>query len=99
MSVHEHVAEDSSRHGATADTQVGVDRGITGRTSEVLVLPVRDVEVRLGVAVLLGQTEIDHVDLVATLADAHEEVVGLDITVDEGLGVDVLDAGNKLVGE
>ena len=54
---------------------------------------------RLGVPVLLGETEVDHVDLVAPLADAHEEVVGLDVTVDEALGVDVLDAADELVGE
>jgi hypothetical protein len=84
---------------ARTDTQVSVDAGITGGTSQVLVLSVRNVEVRLGIAVLLGQTEIDHVDLVATLANAHEEVVGLDVTVDEGLGVDVLNAGDELVGE
>jgi hypothetical protein len=78
---------------------VGVDGGITGCAGQVLVLPVRDVEVGLRVTVLLGQTEIDNVDLVTTLADAHEEVVGLDITVDEGLGVDVLDAGDELVGQ
>jgi hypothetical protein len=78
---------------------VSVDTGITGSTSKVLVLAVRDVEVGLGVAVLLGQTEIDHVDLVTTLANTHEEVVGLDITVNEGLGVDVFDAGDELIGE
>ena len=78
---------------------MGVDGGITGRASQVLVLPVRDVEVGLRVTVLLGQTEVDDIDLVTTLADAHEEVVGLDITVDEGLGVDVLDAGDELVGQ
>lgn len=78
---------------------MSVDGGITSGTSQVLVLTVRDVEVSLRVAVLLGQTEIDHVDLVAALADAHEEIVRLDITVDEGLGVDVFDAGDELVGE
>lgn len=81
------------------DTQMGVDGGITSRARQVLVLTVRDVEVSLGVSVLLGQTKVNDVDLVATLANAHEEVVGLDITVDEGLGVDVLDSGDKLVGE
>ena len=53
----------------------------------------------LGVPVLLGETEVDHVDLVAPLADTHEEVVGLDVAVDEALGVDVLDAADQLVGE
>jgi hypothetical protein len=78
---------------------VGVDGGVTSGTGQVLVLSVRDVEVGLGVPVLLGETEVNHVDLVAPLADAHEEVVGLDVTVDEALGVDVLDAADELVGE
>ena len=78
---------------------MGVDGGITSSSGQVLVLPIRDVEVGLGVTVLLGQTEINDIDLVSTLADAHEEVVRLDITVDEGLGVDVLDAGDELVGQ
>ena len=83
----------------TYQPQVGVDAGITSSTSQVLVLTVRDVEVGLGVTVFLGQTEINNIDLVATLSDTHEEVVGLDITVDEGLGVDVLDAGDELIGK
>ena len=81
------------------DAQVGVDRSITGSTGQVLVLSVWNVEVRLWVTVLLGQTEINDIDLVTTLSDAHQEVVWLDITVDEGLCVDVLDAGDELVGE
>lgn len=81
------------------DTQVGVNRGITSSAREVLVLTVRDVKVSLRVAVLLGKTKIDDVDLVTALADAHQEVVGLDITMDERFGVDVLDARNELVGK
>lgn len=81
------------------DTQVGVDGGITSGTCQVLVLTVRDVEVRLGVSVLLGKTKVNNVDLVSTLANAHQEVVGLDISVDEALCVNVLDSGDELVGE
>lgn len=81
------------------NTQVSVDTGVTSGTGQVLVLTVRDVEVSLGVTVLLGQTKVNNIDLVSTLADAHEKVVGLDVTVDEGLGVDVLDAGDELVGQ
>jgi hypothetical protein len=57
------------------------------------------VEVSLWVTVLLGQTEINDIDLVATLANTHQEVVRLDITVDEGLGVDVLNARDELIGK
>jgi hypothetical protein len=81
------------------DAQVGVDGGITSSSGQVLVLPIRDVEMGLGVTVFLGQTEIDDIDLVAALADAHEEVIRLDVTVNEGLGVDVLDTGDELIGQ
>jgi len=53
----------------------------------------------LRVAVFLGQTEINHIDLVATLADAHKEVVRLDVTVNERLGVNVFDSRDELIGE
>ena len=92
-------SHDCRKCGRTYRHQVGVDGGVTSSTRQVLVLTIWDVEVGLGVPVLLGQTEVDNVDLVAPLANAHEEVVRLDITVDEALGVDVLDAGDKLVGQ
>ena len=81
------------------DAQMGINGSITSSTRQVLVLPIWDVEMGLRVTVLLGQTKINDIDLVAALADAHEEVVRLDITVDEGLGVDVFNAGNELIGE
>ena len=81
------------------DTEMGVDRGIAGGTSQVLVLTVWDMEVRLWVTVFLGKPKVNHVDLVASLADPHEKVVWLNVSVDEGLGVDVLDAGDELIGE
>lgn len=70
---------------------MGIDRGISSSASQVLVLTVRNMEVSLGVTVFLGQAEINDVHLVASLSNAHQEVVRLDITVDEGLGMDVLD--------
>jgi hypothetical protein len=81
------------------DSQVSVDTGITSSASQVLVLTVRNVEVSLWVTVFLSETKVNDVDLVASLANAHEEVVWLDITVDERLGVDVFDARDELIGK
>jgi hypothetical protein len=53
--------------------------------------------VGLGIAILLGKTEIDDVDLIATLSNSHEEVVGFDVTMDEVARVDVLDTGDLKV--
>jgi hypothetical protein len=73
------------------NTQVGVDGGVTGSTGEVLVLSVGNVKVGLRVSVLLGKAEINDIDLVSTLADSHQKVVWLDVTVDEITRVNVLD--------
>lgn len=81
------------------DTKMGVDGGITGSASQVLVLSVGDVEMGLGITVLLGKTKIDNVDLISALTDAHEEVVGLDISVNEGFSVNVLNTRNELISK
>lgn len=78
--------------GVLTDTEMRVDTRVPRSSSQVLVLAVRDVEVRLGVTVLLGESKVDDIDLVAPLADTHEEVVGLDVAVDEVARVDVLDS-------
>ncbi len=76
------------------DTQVCINGSITGSSCQVLVLSVWDVEVSLWVTVLFSKTKIDYVDLVSTLANSHQEVVRLDITVNERFSVDVFDAGD-----
>lgn len=48
---------------ALLDAQVGVDGGVARRPCQVLVLSVGDVDVGLGVPVLLGQPKVDDVDL------------------------------------
>lgn len=68
---------------------MGVDGGVAGGAGEVLVLAVGNVLVCSGVAVLLGQAEVDDVDEVALLSETHQEVVGLHVSVDEVLQVDV----------
>ena len=50
---------------ARTDAQVGVDAGVARRARERLALAVGDVLVRLRVAVLFGEPEVDAVDLPA----------------------------------
>ena len=81
------------------DAKVGVDASVSSGPSQVLVLTVRDVEVSLWVTIFLGEAKVDDIDLVATFANTHKEVVRFDVPMDEGFGVDVLDAGDELVGQ
>lgn len=71
------------------DAQVGVDGGVAGGAGEVLILAVGDVLVRSGVTVFLGQAKVDDVHQISLLAEPHQEVVRLHVSVDEVLGVDV----------
>lgn len=75
-------------------TQMCVDRHVTGSTGQRFSLAVGNVLLGLGVAVLLGHTEINDVDDIGGLGagSANKEVVGLDITVDKVLLVNCLHA-------
>lgn len=53
------------------NSKMCVDGGVAGCASQVLVLPVRDVLVCAGVAVLFGQAKVDDVHQVALLAKPH----------------------------
>lgn len=70
---------------------MSIDGRVSGCAGQVLIFAIRDVKVGLRVAIFLCQTEVNNIDLVATLPDSHQKVVGLDVTVDKRLGVDVFD--------
>ena len=73
-----------------------VDAGISCSSGQILVLPVGNVLSRPIVPVFLGQAKVDEEELVAVTADAHQEVVRLDVAVDEVLVVHVFDSANHL---
>jgi hypothetical protein len=66
-----------------------VDASIPCRSSQVFVLSVWNVKMGLQVTEL-RKTEIDDINLIATLADSHEEVVVFDTSMDEVLGMNVV---------
>jgi len=70
---------------------MGVNGGVASSARQVLILPVGDMEMGLGVAELLCEAEIDDIDLVTTLSDAHQEVVWFDVTMNKVTRMDVLD--------
>lgn len=79
---------------ALTDAQMRVDRGIAGSASQVLILTIRNVLMCAGVTVLFGQAEVYDVDQVSLLAKPHQEIIRFNVSVNEVLGVDVLDSAN-----
>ena len=73
-------------------SKMSIDTHVTSCTRQGLALPVGNVLLGLGIAILLCHTEIDDVDHIGTLGarSTDEEVVGLDIAVDQVLLVDGL---------
>jgi hypothetical protein len=73
---------------------VRVDGSVTSRSSQVLTFAEGDV-FAVGVLVALRQPEIDDVDVVLVgIVATDEEVVGLDVSVNDALLVDLLNALN-----
>ncbi len=70
---------------------MGVHRGVAGCTRQILPVAVGNVLAGLGVAEALGQTEVDDVYVVLLLANANQEVVWLDVSVQEMARVHKLD--------
>lgn len=62
---------------------MSINRRVSCGTRQVFIFTVWDVEMGLRVTIFLCETEVDDVNLVATLSDTHEKVVGLNITVDK----------------
>lgn len=62
-----------------------VNGGIAGSAGQVFILPVGNVLMRTSITVLLGQAEVYNIDKVALLAEAHQEVVRFDVSVNEVL--------------
>lgn len=54
-------------------------------------------KVGLRVTVFLGQPKINYIDLVSTFSNTHEEVVWLDVSMNEGFGVDIFNARDELI--
>ena len=60
-----------------------VDGGIAGRASQILAIAIGNMLTRLRVSKALGQAKVDHVHIVLLLANADQEVVWLDVSVQE----------------
>ena len=74
------------------DAEVRVCRGVARRSREILAIAVWNVLARLGIAVPLGKTKIDYVNVVLFLPIANKEVVRLYIAVKEMPRMHILDA-------
>jgi hypothetical protein len=79
------------------DTEVIVDGSVSGSACQMLVFSVHNVYVRLRVPVSFCQTKVDDVHNVGTTAQSHEKVVGFNITMNERLGMDVLNSQQGLI--
>ena len=72
---------------------------VTGSASQIFAFNKRYV-LALAILEALGQTEVDHVNVVlCELSSTQEEVIGFDISVDDALVMDLLNAFDHLLGD
>jgi len=76
------------------DTEMGVNRGVSGSSSQSFVLAVGNVPMRFGVEVHFSETKINDINSVAMFADSHEEIFGLNVAMDKRFCMNILNATN-----
>lgn len=78
---------------------MSINTGIPGGPCQIFILPVRDVLQCLSITIFLRQSEIDYIENTGFLAESHQKILWLDVSVDVGLGVHILDPLYQLVGK
>lgn len=53
----------------------------------------------LGITEFCGETQIRHINLISMLPHTQQEVLRLDVTMDDALGMDVFETVKELIGE
>ena len=69
---------------------MSVDTGIAGSTGEILAIAIRNMLTCLWFSESFGQAKVNDVNEMLLLADAYEEVVRLDVTMQEVARMDEL---------
>ena len=90
--VHEDIRQvTSDHHTKPALLQVGVNQGVAVSSHQILIFTIENMEMDFGISVLRCKTKVNN-NLVAMCANAYEKIVGLDVTVDEVMRMNILDA-------
>jgi hypothetical protein len=76
-----------------------IDRGVSRRSGQILVLAVWNMLMRAWVTVLFGQTKIDNVNDRLPLTQSNQKVIRLDIAMYKALGVHVFQTTQELIGQ
>jgi hypothetical protein len=77
---------------------MGMDGCIPRSSCERLVVSISNMLFGFGVYVPLGNAHVNHVENARVVAQPHEEVVWLNVSVHEALGVNVLHPLHHLIG-
>lgn len=74
-----------------------MNAGVSGSTGQFLSIAVGDMSTGKWLAIGLGKAKVDDIDLTTPHSGPYKNILGLDISVDEGLGMDVFEVGCDLV--
>jgi len=80
------------------NSQVSVDGGIAGGSSQILSFSVGNV-LSISLNISLGQSEVKNKNFVGSFIQSNAEVIWLDISVNEMSVVNVFNSGNHLINQ
>ena len=76
-----------------------VDAGKTWRANEMCILGTSHVCLHLSISAFRSQAQVGHINLIPVLLYTHQKVLRLDVSMNDALGMDVLQTTDELVGE
>jgi hypothetical protein len=76
-----------------------VDAGKSCRANQVWVPSASGMSVHLGSIGFRGEAQICYINLIPTPPGTHQEVLWLDVSMNDVLGMDILKTANELIGE
>ncbi len=80
-------------------TQMTVDAGKSCRANQVWVPGASGMSVHLGNIGFCGEAQICHINLIPMLPHTHQEILRLDVSMDDTLGMNVFKTVKELVDE
>ncbi len=71
-----------------------INTRVPGRSGQILVLLVRNVEMSPRISVLFSESKVNHIDLISAAPKTHEKVVWLDVSVEKVFRMNEFYPGN-----
>jgi uncharacterized protein YuzE len=78
---------------------MGVNGGVSRGSSQIFMLTIPNMLMGSRITIFFGESKINDINEIFTLAKANQEIIWFDIAMNEIFGVDIFQASNQLISK